>query len=226
MGARTRRRAFLRRSAAAAAAFGIGGSSVKAQSAAQAPASPPAVKASSDWHPARHDKDNWLDLPGVHKLVFDTTSPEATAAAAQFAGNFYSANKEAYEVDAKDLAVVICLRHDAAPFGYSEAMWAKYGAILGEALKLTDPTTGQAPVRNLRGRGFTRLIDQGGHFAVCSTATRRFSGVIARKVGGTATTESIYTELTSNLLPNSHMVAAGIIAVNRAQERGYTLCSC
>jgi len=27
----------------------------------------------------------------------------------------------------------------------------------------------------------------------------------------------------ANLVPNSHMVAAGIVAVNRAQERGYTL---
>jgi hypothetical protein len=225
MATSTKRRAFLRGSAAAAAAFGIGGSPVKAQSASQA-ALPAAAKAPGDWRPARHDKDNWLDLPGVHKLVFDTTSPEATAEAAQYAGNFFSANKEDYGVEAKDLAVVICLRHDAAPMGYSDAMWAKYGAILGEALKLTDPQTGQAPVRNLRGRGFTRLIDQGAHFAVCATATRRFAGVIARKVGGTATADSINKELISNLLPNAHMVAAGIIAVNRAQERGFTLCSC
>ena len=34
--------------------------------------------------------------------------------------------------------------------------------------------------------------------------------------------EAVYKELTSNLIRNSHMVAAGIVAVNRAQERGYT----
>ena len=37
---------------------------------------------------------------------------------------------------------------------------------------------------------------------------------------------SIYQEvelsLTENLIPNGHMVPAGIVAVNRAQERGYT----
>jgi len=35
--------------------------------------------------------------------------------------------------------------------------------------------------------------------------------------------ETIYTELVANTIPNSHMVAAGVLAVNRAQEYGYTL---
>ena len=33
--------------------------------------------------------------------------------------------------------------------------------------------------------------------------------------------EAVYKELASNLIRNSHFVAAGIVAVNRAQERGY-----
>ena len=36
------------------------------------------------------------------------------------------------------------------------------------------------------------------------------------------TTDDIYKELTSNLVANAHMVPAGIVAVNRAQEHGYT----
>jgi intracellular sulfur oxidation DsrE/DsrF family protein len=32
----------------------------------------------------------------------------------------------------------------------------------------------------------------------------------------------VFKELTENLVPNGHMVPAGIVAVNRAQERGYT----
>ena len=32
----------------------------------------------------------------------------------------------------------------------------------------------------------------------------------------------IFKELTENLIPNAHMVPAGIVAVNRAQERGYS----
>ncbi len=39
--------------------------------------------------------------------------------------------------------------------------------------------------------------------------------------GGSA--DAVYKELTSNLIPGSHLVAAGVVAVNRAQEHGYTL---
>jgi hypothetical protein len=47
------------------------------------------------------------------------------------------------------------------------------------------------------------------------------SGQVASAVSGNA--DAIYKELTSNLIPNSHMVSAGVVAVNRAQEYGYTL---
>ena len=39
--------------------------------------------------------------------------------------------------------------------------------------------------------------------------------------GGSA--DEIYKELTSNLIPNAHMVPAGVVAINRSQERGYSL---
>ena len=38
--------------------------------------------------------------------------------------------------------------------------------------------------------------------------------------GGNA--DAIFKELTENLIPGGHMVPAGIVAVNRAQERGYS----
>jgi hypothetical protein len=50
-------------------------------------------------------------------------------------------------------------------------------------------------------------------------ATRFFAGAIAGETGGDA--DAVYEELASNLIPNSHMMAAGIIATSRAQERGY-----
>jgi len=33
----------------------------------------------------------------------------------------------------------------------------------------------------------------------------------------------VYKELAANLIGNSHLAAAGIVAVNRAQEHGFTL---
>jgi hypothetical protein len=65
------------------------------------------------------------------------------------------------------------------------------------------------------------LVRQGTHFAICAMATRGLAGGIASETGGDA--DSIYKELVANTIPNSHMVTAGVLAVNRAQEYGYTL---
>jgi hypothetical protein len=58
-------------------------------------------------------------------------------------------------------------------------------------------------------------------------ATRRTATTFAQKAGAgaddKAKIDALYKELTANLVPNAHIVPAGIVAVNRAQERGYTL---
>jgi hypothetical protein len=62
----------------------------------------------------------------------------------------------------------------------------------------------------------------GVQLAVCATATRGIAGAIHDATGGN--TDDIFNELVSNLISttNARMVPAGIVAVNRAQERGYT----
>jgi len=47
------------------------------------------------------------------------------------------------------------------------------------------------------------------------------AGQLAADGGGDA--DAIYKDFAANLVPNSHIVPAGVVAVNRAQERGYTL---
>jgi intracellular sulfur oxidation DsrE/DsrF family protein len=196
---------------AAAAALGLTSSPSNAQSPPDAP-----------WQPAREAKDDWFDrLPGKHRLFFDATSPDGAQGAGAFASNFYTANKNDYELSDSDLAVVICLRHYATPFGYSDAMWAKYGAALAESIKLTDPKFGQPPAVNAYRSSFDRLIKRGVHFAVCNMATHRIAGVVARKTDSKE--EDVYKELVANAIPNVHFVPAGIVAVNRAQERGYAI---
>ena len=49
---------------------------------------------------------------------------------------------------------------------------------------------------------------------------RCFREAIARGAGGNP--DDIYNELVSNLIPNAHIVPAGIVALARAQERGYS----
>ena len=110
-------------------------------------------------------------------------------------------------------------------------MWAKYGKPIGDASTFDDPKTKSRPSINVYNKadygtslpnfGVTldALIGRGVHFAVCQMATRRIAGVIATASGANA--DDIYKELVSNLIRNSHMAPAGIVAVNRAQERGY-----
>jgi len=176
------------------------------------------------WEPARHEKDNWLDeLPGQHRMLFDTTSSKALGDALLFSANYLNVNRSEYGLQNADLAVIIVLRHQSTAFAYNDAMWAKYGAPMAARSGLDQAQP--APTTNTRnsGRGGTldSLAKQGVQFAVCSVATRALAGLIARAVSGDA--DAINTELIANLVSNARMVPAGIVAVNRAQERAYSL---
>jgi intracellular sulfur oxidation DsrE/DsrF family protein len=192
--------------------------------------------AAARWEPARHEKDDWFDqLPGKHRLVFDTTAHDRLGDAILFANNFIRVNRADYGLQNNDLAVVIVVRHRSTPFGYNDAMWAKYGTAIAARARVEDPKTKLAPKINifnsgdfgelLSNRGITldSLFKQGLQLAVCATSTRGYATSIAQSVGGNA--DTIFNELIANLVSNSRMVPAGIVAVNRAQERGYSLVS-
>jgi hypothetical protein len=207
------RRAFLSQLGAGAALGAVAGTTIGASAQTASPA-----------QPARHAEDDWLDqLPGRHRLVLDTISPTGAEDGSRYASNFFAANRTGYGLASTDLGVVIILRHQSTAFGYTEAVWAKYGAILSEEIKYTDPKTKAAPVVNVldaSGGALDGLRTQGAHFAVCAMATRRLSGIIAGKTN--QTTDAVFKELSSSLIKNAHLVAAGIVTINRAQERGYT----
>ena len=192
--------------------------------------------ATTRWEPARHEKDDWMsELPGKHRLVFDTTSANGLGEALLFASNFMRVNRAEYGLENSDLAVIIVVRHRSTAFGYNDAMWAKYSAPLAARSSFEDPKTKAAPKTNIYnsadygqqlpnfGTTLDALTKQGVQFAVCSMATRANAGSIAGVTGGNA--DAINTELIANLISNARMVPAGIVAVNRAQERGYSLVS-
>ena len=218
------RRSFLSRIAAGAAI--VGGTVFRSQSAAAQSAS------AAPWRPARHAQDDWLDqIPGSHRFILDTTSPLGLGNSLIFSNNFFVASQNGYGLGNPDAAVVIVLRHNSTPFAYTDAIWAKYGTAIGEAAGgFDDPKTKTRPTTNVYNSGgygsalpnngvtLEALIGRGVHFAVCQMATRRFAGAIA--AAHKLDTEAVYKELASNLIRNSHLVTAGIVAVNRAQERG------
>jgi intracellular sulfur oxidation DsrE/DsrF family protein len=150
--------------------------------------------------------------------------------------NYFTASRgAAYGLTDADSSVVICLRHESAPFAFTDAMWAKYGPALSEHAAFSDPKTKQPATVNVfqasgygvllsnRGTTLDTLIGHGVRFAVCMLATRGIAGQAARVTGGKV--DDIYKELTENKIANAHMVPAGIVAVNRAQERGFSMSS-
>lgn len=198
------------------------------------------------WRPARHVQDDWLDeIPGRHRIVFDTTSADGMGMALRFADNYFKANQQAYGLDDDELAVVIIARHRSTPFAFNNAMWAKYGKQFSEQAEFLDPPDNEPYLNRLdlllehlfthinlknvyaaSGTGGEKtgrvgdLIKKGVRFAVCEMSTRSVSGEIARATGGDAKT--VFDEISANLVPNARLVPAGIVAVNRAQERGYS----
>lgn len=215
------RRSFFSRLTAGMVALGIGATAV------------PAAAAGAPFQPARHPEDDWLDsIPGKHRFFLDATSPRGAGQAIVYTTNFLMASKSGYDLGDAENAIVICLRHEATPFAFTDAMWAKFGGPIGARLSFNDPKTSKAPTLNVYGtagygealpnRNITlgTLAGRGVHFAVCGLATRLFATAAANANGSTP--DAVYNELTANLITNAHLTAAGVVAVNRAQERGYS----
>ena len=216
------RRSMISGMGTAAAVVALGSSTAGAQTAA------------GRFQAARHPQDAWLDaVAGRHRTFIDASTPAGAGEAMLYANNLYEANKTGYALPEGDIVVVACLRHFATPFAFNDAMWAKYGKPMSALLQFTDPKTKQAPSKNLLnspdygmqltnlGTTIDSVVKRGTRFAVCDMATHFFAGQVAMASGGNP--DAVYKELVANLIPNSHMAAAGVVAVNRAQEYGYTL---
>ena len=209
------RRSFLTRfqtGAAALAALAAGGLARAQEKSAPAPR----------FEPERHAQDDWMDqIPGKHRMVVDTTTVDGFRDGVLWTGNFLMANRNDYGLKDEDLALIIIARHISTPYGYNDSIWSKYGASLAGRGPAADAQAKEPPKANPSAAAVASLASQGVRFAVCSMASRRYAGMIARSSGTTA--DAIFAELSANLVTNARLVPAGIVAVNRAQEHGYTL---
>jgi hypothetical protein len=216
------------------------GTGVSAAFSAALVAGSPALQAQSAGNgrrqPSRHAQDDWLDqLPGQHRLVLDTTTADGLGNALLYANNFLTSSQTGYGLKDSDSAVVIVVRHFSTVFAYNDAIWAKYGPTISQRINFNDPQTKQPAKINVYnsashgaalpslGNTLDAVLKRGVHLAVCQLATRLFAGGLAQATGGTA--DAVYNEVVGNLVANSHMVPAGIVALSRAQEHGYTFAS-
>jgi intracellular sulfur oxidation DsrE/DsrF family protein len=178
------------------------------------------VAAIRAWQAARHAQDDWLDdNTAKHRVILDTWNPEHFPDALQFAGNIVETNKTDYDIPPGELAVVICVRHRTTPFAFNDAMWTKYGKSLSAQMAWSDPNAQGTPTANPYGKRLTALAAQGVQLAICNRTTRAYSSRAARESG--AANDVVLKEFMANTIIAGHFVPAGVVAVTRAQERGY-----
>ena len=213
------RRTFLARLATGVAAFGA----VPALSAvACAPTATPAPPAA----PPGDELDTWLAaMKAPYKVVYDCVQAGGGPDGVVFARNFMKFSQDKLGTKDADMNVLVSFRHFATPYGYADAMWAKYP--FATLLKVDDPKTKKPAARNVplhddvedqAGANLPALAARGVQFMVCGAATEFIANMLAGKTGdGTA----IEAELAANLIPNARMVPAGVVGVQRAQKAGF-----
>lgn len=178
-----------------------------------------------------HELDRWMDeMRGRHKQIFDIVTAAHIAEMA-YARNFLVASGD-YGLKDDDMSVIVSMRHEATPYAYNDAMWEKYR--IGEALNVPQPRQGgrgvppdttppaQLPraTRNPQTGMITDLANRGVRFTACSLSTGRYASQFARATNQQAA--DVRAELTANLVPNARIVPAGVVVLNRAQERGFS----
>jgi len=182
----------------------------------------PAVAQNGNADRAPHPKDAWLaELPGIHKVFVDSSTMPGGGSALWAGGNILDTHVAEYDGQTSDYALVVCFRHMSTPYGFDDGIWDKYGSFLmrnadpvptTNPMKVAMPSNGQHSI--------PAMVEKGAHFAVCGRASRRQAGAIANATGQSA--DAVFAEIQAGLIPNAHLVPAGVIAVTRAQAFGYS----
>lgn len=180
--------------------------------------------ATTTFMPTRHAIDAWLDaVPGKHRVALDTTSAAGAEQGIGYSNNVFNGNRNGYQLENSDVALVLCLRHNATAFAFNNAMWQKYGKVFADRIGYKNDD-GSVPTTNPHNSGerppLDRLAARGAHFIVCGLATNLYAGMIAGQNGDRA---AVFKELESNMVANAHIMAAGVVGITRAQEYGYSL---
>ena len=187
----------------------------------------PALLRAESVLPSAPGDDAWVDnLKGRYRQYFDATSVNSGFALA-YAMNWLDTMKGAYNLADKDLNAVVGFRHFSIPIAYTDEIWAKYK--LGEFAQLNDPKTNAPATRNIYfnpkqgdlmfpGMAIDQLKPRGVTFVVCNVAHTVVSSMLGQKAG--VAPDVAKAEFTKGLIPGFTLVASGVLAVHRAQEKG------
>ena len=182
-------------------------------------ATPSAAKATGLFDPAH---DAWMQRArGRHRQFFHATAP-ADGSAMLMAINFLDVYRSAYGESPGHVSAVIGVHGSALPIGLVDAAWNKYE--LGKRISVSDPDTREPARRNVFAVGGPISIDtamrRGVVLLVCNVALTRTAGSIASALS--LPEADVYNELKASVIPGAVVVPALVVAMNRAQERGFT----
>ena len=217
------RRAFLTQLATGSAALAAGGLATHFTAGAAQAESP----ASPDGY-----SEAWLGrLTGKHRQFFDAMTVNGGFALA-FAMNFLNSNNDTYKLPDSNLSAVVGMRHFSIPMAFTDDIWARYK--LGEFFQIMDPATKTPSTRNFLyhphdgdvpfpGMAIDKLVARGVQITCCNVALSVISGMTSKNAG--VTPDVAKKEWVAGLIPGVVLVPSGVLAVNRAQEKGCTYCS-
>lgn len=194
-------------------------------------ATPPEALASTLYRPGDDTGfEAWLGkIKGSHKQVFDTPMPNGGMTFA-WSRVFLMTNAQ-FGAAENDVTAVIVLRHDAIPYGMDHNLWTKYK--LGENFHIEDAATKAPALRNpqyqpkpgeqpLPDMGIEHLTQSGVLIGICDIALSVYSAKLAKNFNMDAA--DIKKDWVAGLVPGVQIVPSGVLAVNRAQEKGCTYC--
>ena len=167
------------------------------------------------------EHDAWMKpLKGKHRQFFHSVTAQDTAML--MANNYLDAYAEAFKAKPEEVNAVIGIHGPALAIGFNDAAWAKYG--MGKSASIIDPATKEPAAKNIFNAGGTLAVGtlqkRGVVFLMCNTALRmRARGMAADR---NESYEQVYADLSASRLPGVILVPAMVVAINRAQEAGFT----
>ena len=218
----TSRRNFIERVTAGALAIGAGSVSMPLEASAAEPASSP--------------DEAWLQgITGNHAQIFDMTQPQGGFGLNKVS-NYLDTYKSAYNLAPPKVVAIVSLWSNTTPFGFNDAMWAKYNfstmtntLARGTKTPVTrNPFVATAP--GTETMGLEAIIDvpatatmsalqkRGARFILCNNAFNFWVRRLAAEVSGD--TAAIRSELEKNMVAGVTIVPAMVVAFNQAQQAG------
>ncbi len=168
------------------------------------------------------DHDAWMKLArGRHRQLFHAVTP-GDGMAMLMAANFLDAYSSAYGEASRNFSAVIGVHGPALPIGLGDAAWAKYE--LGKRIGVNDPDTKEPAKRNVFAVGAPLSIDtvqkRGVVLLVCNVALTLTAASLAK--ARAVPQADVYNDLRAAVIPGAVIVPALVVAMNRAQEKGFT----